>query len=61
MKQEEVSIEDMVKSATNLSTSVNKKIHDISIIYQKYEELLADKFLENEDYLRLLAEKNYRK
>lgn len=57
MKQEEVSIEDMVKSATNLSTSVNNKIHDISIIYQKYEELLADKFLENEDYLRLLAEK----
>ncbi|WP_445993840.1 helicase-exonuclease AddAB subunit AddB [Listeria monocytogenes] len=57
MKQEEVSIEDMVKSATNLSTSVNNKVHDISLIYQKYEELLADKFLENEDYLRLLAEK----
>lgn len=60
MKQEEVSIGDMVKSATNLSTSVNNKVHDISLIYQKYEELLADKFLENEDYLRLLTEKNCR-
>lgn len=57
MKQEEVSVADLENSAINMSKSVTNKIHDISLIYQKYEELLAGKFLENEDYLRLLADK----
>ncbi|HBM4003941.1 TPA: helicase-exonuclease AddAB subunit AddB, partial [Listeria innocua] len=57
MKQEEISVDELEKSAANLSTSVSSKVHDISLIYQKYEELLAGKFLENEDYLRLLADK----
>lgn len=57
MKQEEVSITDLEESAKMLPTSVNNKVHDISLIYQKYEELLAGKFLENEDYLKLLADK----
>lgn len=57
MKQEKISMHDLEDSARTLPTSITNKVHDISLIYQKYEELLAGKFLENEDYLRLLAEK----
>ncbi|MCU9612479.1 helicase-exonuclease AddAB subunit AddB [Caldibacillus lycopersici] len=33
------------------------KLHDLSIIYQQFEEQIRDKYLASEDYLALLAEK----
>lgn len=33
------------------------KLHDFSIIYEEFEQLLFQKYVDSEDYLRLLAEK----
>lgn len=33
------------------------KLHDLSLVYKPFAEALAGKYVENEDYLRLMAEK----
>ncbi|WLD94837.1 helicase-exonuclease AddAB subunit AddB [Alkalihalobacillus sp. AL-G] len=33
------------------------KLHDVHIIYQRLEELVADKYIDSEDYLRLFEER----
>ncbi|WP_408010627.1 helicase-exonuclease AddAB subunit AddB [Pseudalkalibacillus sp. A8] len=38
-------------------TLLKDKLHDLHIIYNQLEELLADKYVDSEDYLRLLEER----
>lgn len=46
------------KSAeTNQQKSLHDKLHDLELIYQHFEEALKDKYIDSEDYFRLLAEK----
>jgi ATP-dependent helicase/nuclease subunit B len=37
--------------------SLQDKLHDLEIIYQHFEEAILDKYIDSEDYFRLLAEK----
>ncbi|MGJ7919529.1 helicase-exonuclease AddAB subunit AddB [Neobacillus sp. LXY-4] len=44
------------KQTTN-QKSLHDKLHDLELIYQRFEEALHDKYIDSEDYFRLLAEK----
>ncbi|MGG1689880.1 helicase-exonuclease AddAB subunit AddB [Heyndrickxia ginsengihumi] len=37
------------------SKALADKLHDLELIYQSYQEMLIDKYVDSEDYLRLLA------
>jgi ATP-dependent helicase/nuclease subunit B len=37
--------------------ALKDKLHDLELIYEKFEEQLVDKYIDSEDYFRLLAEK----
>ncbi|MDF2656804.1 MAG: hypothetical protein K0R19_3278 [Bacillota bacterium] len=59
MKQFNASPADLLKilSDTEDGTILQRKLRDIHIIYEKYEELIADKYLDTEDYLNLFISK----
>ncbi len=53
--------EELVDQANELANqnqkSLQDKLHDLELIYQHFEESLQDKYIDSEDYFRLLAEK----
>ncbi|MBM6617140.1 helicase-exonuclease AddAB subunit AddB [Bacillus suaedaesalsae] len=49
-------VEELEKSEQRDITLLHK-LHDFSIIYNEFEKQLFDKYVDSEDYLRLLAEK----
>ncbi|MBC6316865.1 helicase-exonuclease AddAB subunit AddB [Listeria grandensis] len=55
MKQCCVEQEQLQGFDNESSVDLNNKMADIAVLYKAYEELLAGKYLENEDYLGLLA------
>lgn len=59
MKQFNTYPEDLqrILDGTGENPILNKKLKDIHKIYIKYEELIAGKYLDTEDYLKLFAEK----
>ncbi|WP_370519519.1 helicase-exonuclease AddAB subunit AddB [Listeria sp. PSOL-1] len=54
MKQYEVT-DDALASTTG-DKGIREKVRDVAYIYQKYQEKLFGKYLEQEDYLRLFSE-----
>ncbi|WP_413302175.1 helicase-exonuclease AddAB subunit AddB [Bacillus sp. 1P10SD] len=42
---------------TSGSTALNDKLMDLEVIYQKFEEEIFGKYIDSEDYFRLLSEK----
>ncbi|MBC6310632.1 helicase-exonuclease AddAB subunit AddB [Listeria sp. FSL L7-1582] len=55
MKQFCVEQEQLQGFDSQTSADLNNKMADIAVLYEAYERVLAGKYLENEDYLRLLA------
>ncbi|WP_066394771.1 helicase-exonuclease AddAB subunit AddB [Neobacillus mesonae] len=50
--------EELVNSSNQLSSNaLQDKLHDLEIIYQKFEDEIFGKYVDSEDYFRLLAEK----
>lgn len=47
----------LYQNQPHLNLTVADKLHDLAIIYGKFEETIREKYLASEDYLRLLAEK----
>ncbi|MFE8700303.1 helicase-exonuclease AddAB subunit AddB [Cytobacillus sp. FJAT-54145] len=41
----------------NPSKALHDKLHDLELIYKNFEESLLDKYIDSEDYFRLLTEK----
>ncbi|KAF0818045.1 MULTISPECIES: helicase-exonuclease AddAB subunit AddB [unclassified Cytobacillus] len=41
----------------NANKALQDKLHDLEVIYKKFEESLSGKYTDSEDYFRLLAEK----
>ncbi|MBA3927868.1 helicase-exonuclease AddAB subunit AddB [Listeria rustica] len=56
MKQFCVEQEQLQGFDSQASADLNNKMADIAVLYEAYERVLAGKYLENEDYLRLLAD-----
>ncbi|WP_099221991.1 helicase-exonuclease AddAB subunit AddB [Listeria costaricensis] len=54
MKQYEIDKETMTQETTDHAT--NQKMQDVALLYEKYQEKLFGKYMEKEDYLRLLKE-----
>lgn len=55
-----VSPEELVEKQSQLDTenkALQDKLHDLEIIYKSFEESLIDKYVDSEDYFRLLTEK----
>ncbi|MFZ3589126.1 helicase-exonuclease AddAB subunit AddB [Bacillus sp. DJP31] len=46
-----------LQNANESDTTLLHKLHDFSIIYDEFEQQLFQKYVDSEDYLRLLAEK----
>ncbi len=58
LKQYEVELAELKQQSEEANDfAMREKLADISLIYERYQEKLFGKFLENEDYLRLLNEK----
>ncbi len=58
IKQYEVELAELKQQSEEANDfAMREKLADISLIYERYQEKLFGKFLENEDYLRLLIEK----
>lgn len=53
--------EDILKGSISSDTTASKALHDklndLEIIYQKFEDEIFGKYIDSEDYFRLLAEK----
>ncbi|WP_239256123.1 helicase-exonuclease AddAB subunit AddB [Listeria ilorinensis] len=54
LKQYEIEKETLTKETSDPAT--NQKMQDVSLLYEKYQEKLFGKYMEKEDYLRLLKE-----
>lgn len=50
-------LEDRLLEDTEDRNLLKDKLHDLHIIYQELEEMLADQYVDSEDYLRLLEER----
>lgn len=59
LKQYNVSPSDLLEVADKMEDAgfIGRKLRDIHRIYQRYEELIAGKFTDTEDYIGLFAEK----
>lgn len=55
IKQSELRTEAFAEVAPELTTSTADKLHDIQLLFDRYENMLAGKYMESEDYLRLLT------
>lgn len=55
MKQFCVDQEQLQGFDSQDSADLKDKMADIAVLYEAYESVLAGKYLENEDYLKLLA------
>ncbi len=56
MKQYCVEQEQLQHFDGQIKADLSNKMADIAVLYDAYEQVLAGKYLENEDYLKLLAE-----
>ena len=61
MKQYDVSPAELQEIENSLEddTVLREKVSDVRMIYEKYEELLSGKYLDSEDFLRIVSEKIY--
>lgn len=61
LKQYDVSPAELAEIENSLSDDavLREKISDVRVIYEKYEELLSGKYLDSEDFLRIVSEKIY--
>ncbi len=50
-------LEEKLLEETEDRNLLKDKLHDLHIIYHELEEMLADKYVDSEDYLRLLEER----
>ncbi|MEI3501750.1 MAG: PD-(D/E)XK nuclease family protein [Anaerovoracaceae bacterium] len=59
MKQYDVTPSELaeIESSLNDDSILCEKISDVREIYEKYEELLAGRYLDSEDFLRIVSEK----
>ena len=59
MKQYDVTPSELaeIESSLNDDSVLCEKISDVREIYEKYEELLAGRYLDSEDFLRIVSEK----
>lgn len=62
MKQYDVTPSELaeIESSLNDDSILCEKISDVREIYEKYEELLAGRYLDSEDFLRIVSEKDPR-
>lgn len=49
--------EESIKEEDANKKILRDKLHDLELIYRSFEETLFDKYIDSEDYLKLLAEK----
>ena len=59
IKQSKISINDLEEMISEFNEDVilEKKLRDILVIYIKYEEYMEDKYIDNEDFSRIVYEK----
>jgi ATP-dependent helicase/nuclease subunit B len=51
-----VQLKETIETTTK-STIISNKLHDIQMIYEEFEQALVHKYVDSQDYLRLLIEK----
>jgi ATP-dependent helicase/nuclease subunit B len=49
--------EDLLQNGQNSTKVLEDKLHDLELIYESFENTLQDKYIDSEDYFRLLTEK----
>lgn len=54
LKQSEITVEEFTQFSSDINKSTADKLHDIRLLFNRYESMLEGKYMESEDYLRLL-------